>query len=184
MLSRADFEGKVQAHLDMMYRTALRMTGQAASAEDLVQEACMRAWANLHRFQDGTNFRAWIMTIMTNSFINDYRRRSKAPVLTDFSEVEPASPRQPEYLTAKEVDALKERVGDSAKRALEKLPDEFRIVFLLSSIEDMSYKEISKVLGIPIGTVMSRLFRARQVLRTELAAEARAAGVRVGEELS
>ena len=167
-----------------MYRTALRMTGQAALAEDLVQDAFMRAWANLHRFQEGSNFRAWIMTIMTNSFINDYRRRSKAPVLTDFSELEPEAPRQPEYLTAKEVDALKERVGDGAKHALEKLPDKFRIVFLLSTIEEMSYKEISKVLRIPIGTVMSRLSRSRQVLRMELAVEARRAGVRVGEELS
>jgi RNA polymerase sigma-70 factor (ECF subfamily) len=169
---RKEFEALAMPHLDALYRTALRMTGQAASAEDLVQEAFLRAFRNFRRFDRGTNFRSWIFTILTNAFINDYRRKAHGPAVTDFAELEPAAIDAPERLSAADVEALGERLGDEARRALEKMPPEFRLVFLLSTFEEMSYKEIAAVAGIPIGTVMSRLFRARAILRGELAPHA------------
>ena len=173
MSTQGEFEALLRPHLDALYRTALRMTGNEAAAEDLVQDAVLRAWRNLHRFESGTNFRAWIFTILTRAYINEYRRDSRAPAVMDFAEVEPAAPDEIPFLTAANVERLGDRVGDEAKRALQKVPPEMRLVFLLATIEDMSYKEIAEVAGIPIGTVMSRLFRARSLLREELAASAR-----------
>jgi RNA polymerase sigma-70 factor (ECF subfamily) len=176
--SPVEFEELVRPHVDALYRTALRMTGEGAAAEDLVQDCFLKAWKNLDRFERGTNFKAWIFTILTNSYINDYRRKSRAPAMvTDFAEAEPAATVEVPHLTAQEVDRLGERLGDRAKKALQKVPDEFRIVFLLSTIEETSYKDIAAMLGIPIGTVMSRLFRARRMLREELADFARQEGI-------
>ncbi|HXX95251.1 MAG TPA: sigma-70 family RNA polymerase sigma factor [Planctomycetota bacterium] len=176
--SPVEFEELVRPHVDALYRTALRMTGEGASAEDLVQDCFLKAWKNLDRFERGTNFKAWIFTILTNSYINDYRRRSRAPAMvTDFAESEPAAGLEVPPLTAQDVGRLGERLGDRAKKALEKVPGEFRIVFLLSTIEEMSYRDIAAMLGIPIGTVMSRLFRARRMLREELADFARQEGI-------
>ncbi len=172
-----EFEELVRPHADALYRTALRMTGDAPAAEDLVQEAFLKAWKNLHRFERGTNFKAWIFTILTNAYINDYRRAARAPeVVTDFSEVEPEGPVETPHLSAEDVARLGDRLGDAARKALEKVPDEFRLVFLLATLEDLSYKEIAAMMGIPIGTVMSRLFRARTMLREELAEFARQEG--------
>ena len=174
----AEFEDLVRPHVDALYRTALRLSGDAAAAEDLVQEAFLKAWKNLHRFERGTNFKAWIFTILTNAYINDYRRASRAPaVLTDFAEVEPAGPVETPHLSVDDVARLGDRLGDPAKRALDRVPGEFRLVFLLATLEDMSYKDIAAMLGIPIGTVMSRLFRARTILREELADFARQEGL-------
>lgn len=184
MAAKDDFEAQALTHLDALYRTALRMTGNSASAEDLVQETFLRAFRNFHRFEPGSNFRAWIFTILTNTYINEYRRRSRAPLPTDFAEVEPAQEESSPFLTAEQVDALKERLGDEAKRAIEKVSPELRLVFLLSTFEGMSYKEIAEVVGVPIGTVMSRLFRARKVLREELSAYAREAGFLPGRNAS
>ena len=173
-----EFEELVRPHVDALYRTALRMKGDAAAAEDVVQETFLKAWKNLHRFERGTNFKAWIFTILTNAVINDYRRASRAPaMLTDFSEVEPAGPVETPHLTADDVAGLGDRLGDPAKRALDRVPAEFRLVFLLATLEDMSYKDIAAMLGIPMGTVMSRLFRARTILREELADFARREGL-------
>ena len=174
----SEFEELVRPHVDALYRTALRMTGGAAAAEDLVQDCFLKAWKNLHRFERGTNFKAWIFTILTNAYINEYRRKSRAPAMvTDFAEVEPAGAEELPQLSADDVARLGDRLGDQAKRALEKVPEEFRIVFLLSTFEEMSYKDIAAMLGIPIGTVMSRLFRARRILREELAEFARQEGI-------
>jgi RNA polymerase sigma-70 factor (ECF subfamily) len=178
----SEFEELARPHVDALYRTALRMTGEPGAAEDLVQDAFLKAWKNFHRFERGTNFKAWIFTILTNAYINDYRRAARASaVVTDFSEIEPAGAEETPHLTADEVGRLGDRLGDQAKRALEKVPDEFRLVFLLSTIEDMSYKDIAAMLGIPIGTVMSRLFRARKILREELAEFARQEGILRGK---
>lgn len=184
MASKQEFEAQALPHLDALYRTALRMTGEGAAAEDLVQEAFLRAYRNFDRFEPGTNLRAWMYTILTNTYINDYRRKSRAPAVTDFAEAEPEGVEEAPRLTAEEVEALKERLGDEAKKALEKVPPEFRIVFLLSTFDEMSYKEIAEVLGIPMGTVMSRLFRARRILREELAAFARQSGFLKGRSAS
>ena len=174
----SEFEELVRPHVDALYRTALRMTGEAAAAEDLVQEAFLKAWKNLDRFERGTNFKAWIFTILTNAYINDYRRAARAPAtVTDFADVEPAGAEEVPHLSAEDVEKLGDRLGDPAKRALEKVPDEFRLVFLLATLEDMSYKDIAAMMGIPIGTVMSRLFRARSILRRELAEFARQEGI-------
>jgi RNA polymerase sigma-70 factor (ECF subfamily) len=170
---RTEFEALAGPHLDALYRTALRMSGETASAEDLVQETVLRAFRAFGRFERGSNFKAWIFAILTNQFINEYRRRSRAPALADFSEAEPAAEEAALHLTSEDVERLAEHLGDAAREAIGKVPPEFRIVFLLSTFEELTYKEISAVVGIPIGTVMSRLFRARKILREELAAYAR-----------
>jgi RNA polymerase sigma-70 factor (ECF subfamily) len=149
------------------------MTGQDATAQDLVQEASLNAWRGFGGFEAGSNFRAWIFRILTNAFINRYRRDGKGPTSADFSEAEPAAPEEAPHLTAEDVARLGDALGDEAARAIDRVPAEFRAVFLMSTFEDMSYKEIAAALEIPVGTVMSRLFRARSILREELAAHAR-----------
>ncbi len=176
MATRQEFEAQALPHLDALYRTALRMAGESAAAEDLVQEAYLRAYRNFERFEPGTNFRAWLYTILTNTYINEYRRKSRAPAVTDFGDAEPAGDDDAPRLSAEDVEALKDKLGDEAKKALEKVPPEFRLVFLLSTFDEMSYREIAEVLEIPMGTVMSRLFRARKILREELATFARDSG--------
>jgi RNA polymerase sigma-70 factor (ECF subfamily) len=129
----------------------------------------IKAWRNFHRFEQGTNFKAWIFRILTNTYISEYRKRAREPIVYDFSEVDVAQPdAETRYFTLEDAEILKERLGDEAKKAIEKLPPEFRLVFLLSTFADFAYKEISEIVGIPIGTVMSRLFRARKILRQEL----------------
>ena len=164
-------------HLDSLYRTALRMTGQPASAEDLVQETYLRAYRHFRGFEVGSNFKSWIFTILTNIRINDYRRGVRAPRLIDFSEFEFAAEDGPVYLSVDDVEAIKDELGEEAKQALEKMPPDFQMVFLLSTIEDLSYRDISEMLKVPMGTVMSRLFRARNFLRKELTQYAREEGI-------
>ena len=176
MESQAEFAERVKPHLDALYRTALRMTGEGSAAEDLVQETFLKAYRGYGQFEPGSNFKAWLFTILTNAYINDYRRRSRAPVVTDFAEVEPEGETESPHFSSDDVERLADRLGDAAKRALDRLPPEHRLVFLLSTFEDLSYKEISAALAVPIGTVMSRLFRARAVLRRELADFARQEG--------
>jgi RNA polymerase sigma-70 factor, ECF subfamily len=159
--------------MDPLYRTALRLTGQDASARDLVQEAVLKAYRSFNRFVPGSNFRAWIFRILTNTFINDYRRRASAPQPLDMADIDPSDPSDVVYATTADLDRLTDALGDEARRAIEKLPPDFRLVFLLSTFEGFSYREIAEIAGIPIGTVMSRLFRARAIVRSELLAQAR-----------
>jgi RNA polymerase sigma-70 factor (ECF subfamily) len=175
---KAEFERLLRPQVDALYRTALRMTGQDAAAQDLLQEASLNAWRGFGNFEAGSNFRAWIFRILTNAFINRYRKEGRAPTATDFADVEPAAPEETPTLSAEDVDRLADQLGDEAAKALSHVPPEFRVVFLLSTFEDMSYKEIASVLEIPVGTVMSRLFRARSILREELAAYAARSGQR------
>jgi len=171
--TRKDFEQVLLPLMDSLYRTALRMTGQDATAQDLVQETVLRAYRSFGHFIPGSNFRAWIFRILTNTFINDYRRRGHAPQSLDMADVDPSDPSDVEHVRAADVEALTETLGDEARRAIEKLPPDFRLVFLLSTFEGFSYKEIAEIAGIPIGTVMSRLFRARALVRSELLATTR-----------
>ena len=164
-------------HLDSLYRTALRMTGQPASAEDLVQETYLKAYGHFHRFEAGSKFKSWIFTILTNTHINNYRRGARAPRLIDFSKFEFAAEDGPVYLSVDDVEAIKDELGEEAKQALEKMPPVFQVVFLLSTIEDLSYRDIAEMLKVPMGTVMSRLFRARNFLRKELTQYARGKGM-------
>jgi RNA polymerase sigma-70 factor (ECF subfamily) len=156
-----------------LFRTALRMTRSEAKAEDLVQETYLRAWRFRHQFKPGTNFRAWIFSILSSVMINTHRRESKAPYATDWSEGEPAASEDVQYLSSDDLDRIGQVVGDEVKKAVDKMPYDLRIVFLLSSIEELTYKEISATVEIRLGTVMSRLFRARAFLRKELEVQAR-----------
>jgi RNA polymerase sigma-70 factor (ECF subfamily) len=153
------------------------MTGQPSSAEDLVQEAFLRAFRAFNQFERGTNFKAWLFRILTNVFLNDYRRKGREPQSTDFAEVEPADPATEggEFKT-EDVEAIRAHLGDEAVKAIDRLPSDFRIPFLLSTFEGFSYKEIASILDIPMGTVMSRLFRARRLLKSDLKEYAKASG--------
>ena len=166
-----NFEGLVQEHFNLLYRSALRMTRNEFDASDLVQEAVVKAYRHFEQFQQGTNFKAWIFKIMINTFINDYRKKSKEPPMTDFASVEPIYEeirQEPHSFNIEDLDSLKEKLSDEVTEALDRLPSEYRVVFLMAVLEDFSYQEISDLLNCPIGTIMSRLYRARKMLREEL----------------
>ena len=158
---------------DALYGAALRMTRDATLAEDLVQETFMRAFRFWHRFQQGTNIKAWLLRIQTNIFINKYRKRQKERAVFDSRQVDDLLPRlaveEQRYLPPETRDEfLKQIIGDEVLRALDELPFEFRMTILLADMHDLSYKEIAEVLDCPVGTVMSRLHRARKLLQARL----------------
>lgn len=175
-------ETEALGYLDALYRTALRLSRNPQDAEDLVQETYLNAFRSLDRFEEGTNLRAWLFRILNNAFISQYRRRKRRPSnsLDDVSDfylydhlveggIAPAQ-ENPER-------EVLNRIGDEAVlAALEALPVEFRQVELLADVEGFSYREIADILSIPIGTVMSRLYRARRRLQQVLWREAEQAG--------
>lgn len=182
--STADaFEADALSYLDALYRTALRMTRSAPEAEDLVQETYIRAFRFRAQFEPGTNLKAWLFRILTNTFINQFRRRKSQPQTTELDDVDEsalyrhmtgatsaASEAQPEAVVL-------DRVVDSeVTAALEELPEKFRTVVLLD-VEGFSYKEMAEMLQIPIGTVMSRLHRGRKFLQKRLYDLARDRGI-------
>lgn len=172
---RAALEAEALAQVDALYRTAVRLTRNPADAEDLVQETYLRAFRALDRFRAGTNLRAWLFKILTNAFINEYRRRSRQPRSTSLDDTEEYyvfnhlidSGIQPNTVSPE--DEVLSRIADSSVvRALEDLPPDFRQVVLLADVEGFAYREIAEILDIPIGTVMSRLHRARRRLQRSL----------------
>jgi RNA polymerase sigma-70 factor, ECF subfamily len=177
------FARDVVPFMGQLYPTALRMTRNATDAEDLVQETFTRAYAGFHQFRPGTNLRAWLHTILANTFINGYRKRRReqvAPLGTDFREdwQGSADPLSPPAKSA-EAEAM-ERLADSdILRALRDLPEEFRVAVYLADIEGYRYKEVAEIMGTPIGTVMSRLHRGRGKLREKLAGYAPRPGLTV-----
>ena len=173
------FEKIAFEHLDRLHGTALKLTRKSAEADDLVQETYTRAFQHFGQFEQGTNFKAWIFRILVNTYINGYRRKGRAPALVDFSEMEPVYEEAAQDMSFlnQPVESLYERLDDEVKQALEKLPEEYRMVLLLASVEGFSYEEIAKMVGIPIGTVMSRLFRARALMRRNLVEYAKEHGL-------
>ncbi len=169
---RRQFETEALPHLDALYNTALRMTRNPSDAEDLVQDTYLRAHRFWERYAPGTNCKAWLYKILTNTRINQYVKDSKRPPQVDFDTVE-AVLGQPEsaaleQATHGEMALLSDLLDDEVKAALEAVPDDFRLVLLLYVVEGYAYKEIATILEIPIGTVMSRLFRARKLLQAAL----------------
>jgi RNA polymerase sigma-70 factor (ECF subfamily) len=166
--ARASFEREALPHLDTMYRVALRLTGDPSRADDLTQDAMLKAFRGWHTFTSGTNARAWLLTILRNQFINDYRRTKNQGPAVDIMEIEGHTV----FADVQETDPagrfFDQIVDDEVTAAIEALPDEFREAVILSDLEGLPYAEIAEILGVPVGTVKSRLHRGRQILQRRL----------------
>lgn len=175
MADQATFTEQAMPFMSSLYSAAMRMTRNPADAEDLVQDAYLRAYRGFGGFQEGTNLKAWLYRILTNAFINKYRAKQRRPVETDLEEVEDL------YLYHRVRDAERTGLGrsaedelmdsitdDAVKAAVESLPEVYRMAVLLADVEGFSYREIAEILDVPVGTVMSRLHRGRKALQKAL----------------
>ena len=161
---KREFEEKILEHIDSLYNLAIRMTQNEQDAEDLVQETSLRAYRYFDKFKPGTNFKAWIVTILRNIFINEYRKRMKEPGMIEFEEVK-------DFISLPEISGAQEEIfSENIKSSIDRLPEELRTTIILFYAEDFSYKEIAKIMDVPVGTVMSRLYTARQTLKRQLSA--------------
>lgn len=174
------FERDALVFMDQLYAAALRYTKNPEDARDLVQDTYLKAFNSFHQFEDGTNLRAWLYRVLTTTFINTYRKDQRRPQLAS-GELEDWQLAQAQSHTSDlgksaEVEALENLPDSDIKRALQEIPEEFRIAVYLADVEGFSYKEIANIVEVPAGTVMSRLHRGRKLLREKLADYAKELG--------
>ncbi|MDF1544199.1 MAG: sigma-70 family RNA polymerase sigma factor [bacterium] len=169
---RKQFEAEALPHMDALLRTALRMTKNERDAEDLVQEAFVKAYRFWDKFEPGSNCRAWLFKIMTNIFINNYRSKSRSPMAVNVDEIDDnflyGQLSTGEKSSTPEQELFAKIFDDDVKKAIENLPDDFRMVVVLSFLEGFSYQEIAEIADLQLGTVKSRLHRGRKLLQKEL----------------
>lgn len=172
--TRREFEATALPHLDALYGTAYRLARNPRDAEDLVQEALMRAYRFWDTFEKDSNCKAWLLRILTNTFINEYQRKRRQREVLDAATAEQAATdgvlvhESAQAQQSPEGMMLDRSVSDDVQRALDALPADFRTAVVLCDVEGLSYKEIAEVMDCPVGTVMSRLFRGRRLLQTSL----------------
>lgn len=176
---RAEFERLVREHERDIFNAALRMAGNHADAEDVAQEALMKAYAAFDRFELGTNFRAWILRILTNTYINEFRRRRRTPDMSDWDSLprEELGKVSGDGEDNPELALLEDALDAEVEQALSEIPDVFREAVLLCDMQGMAYHEIAEALEIPIGTVRSRIARGRGLLQERLREYAQARGL-------
>ena len=180
------FEQAAMPYLDSLYNTAYRMARNAEDAEDLVQETYLKAYRSFGQFTPGTNLKAWLFKILKNTFINEYRKRQAAPIESDFADIEESFESQlaaeaTGQMKNPEETILEGAFDEGVQKALDELPVDYRMAVLLADIEGFSYKEIAEILDIPVGTVMSRLYRGRKLLEAEMLRYARERGYLRGD---
>nr|WP_326960321.1 MULTISPECIES: sigma-70 family RNA polymerase sigma factor [unclassified Arthrobacter] len=171
---RVRFERDAMQYVDQLYSAAMRMARNPADAEDLVQEAYTKAFSAFHQYKPGTNLKAWLYRILTNTYINLYRKRQREPLQSNSDTIEDwqlarAESHTSAGLRSAEAEALDHLPDSDVKRALQSIPEEFRLAVYFADVEGFAYKEISEIMNTPIGTVMSRLHRGRKMLRDMLA---------------
>jgi RNA polymerase sigma factor (sigma-70 family) len=173
------FNQEFMPHINSMYNFAYRLTLDGDDAKDLLQDTYLKAFRFIDSFQQGTNAKAWLFRILKNSFINDYRKKSKEPSKVDYQEVETfynSEDVDRQITPDLRVEALQDMIGDEISTALNSLDVDFRTVIILCDLEGFKYEEMAKILDIPIGTVRSRLHRARNLLKEKLSEYARQMG--------
>lgn len=168
---REDFQEVAIPHQDALYNYALKIAANSDDASDLVQETYYKAYRNYHQFENGTNSKAWMFMILKNTFINNYRKMKREPIKVDhddFDGIYENSTQEYKKKNDLEIDFYKDLLDDELSDALDKLPAKMKEVFLLCDLEGYTYEEISEIVNVPIGTVRSRLHRARKILQDEL----------------